>query len=333
MKHYNIPIFVPHLGCPFDCVFCNQHHITGADQIVTGDMVRQTVDAYLQTLPQVGRFVEIGFFGGSFTGIDAALQEELLCAAYAYVKRGDVQGIRLSTRPDYIDTTILERLRRYGVTTVELGVQSLDDEVLLASGRGHTRGQVYDAVKQIRRYPFALGLQMMTGLPKDTPEKSIDTARQIIAFAPRDVRIYPTLVIRDTYLEKLYRAGQYEPQTLLEAVTLCKTLAVMFDAAGIDVIRMALAVTEEMSPGGAVTAGPFHPAFRELVETEIYYDKINALIGNRKHVDLYVPFRELSKAVGYRRANIKRWERNGVLVRVKGEKRLPNGQMEIKEVK
>ena len=333
MKHYNIPIFVPHLGCPFDCVFCNQHHITSAAAHVTGDTVCRTVDAYLATLPKSDRFVEIGFFGGSFTGIDGALQEELLGAAHEYLVRGDVQGIRLSTRPDYINTPILDRLHRYGVTTVELGVQSMDDAVLRAAGRGHTSAQVYDAVEQIKRYPIALGLQMMTGLPADTPEKSIGTAQKIIALAPRDVRIYPTLVIKDTHLESLYQRGEYRPQTVEEAVALCKMLVPMFDAAGIDVIRVSLAVTEEISPDGAVIAGPFHPAFRELVETEIYYDKLNQLMGNKKHILIYVPPHEVSRTVGYRRANIKRWEERGITVQIKGDERLSAGQTKLREVK
>jgi histone acetyltransferase (RNA polymerase elongator complex component) len=332
MKHYNIPIFVPHLGCPFDCVFCNQRHITSADDTIDGNEVRRIADEYLSTLPRHDRFIEIGFFGGSFTGIDPILREELLAAAYEYVKRGDVQGIRLSTRPDYIDKERLDMLEKYGVTAVELGVQSLDDGVLLAAGRGHTSEQVYDAVRLIKKYPFALGLQMMTGLPADTPEKSIETARRIIELDPRDVRIYPTLVIRDTYLETLWRDKKYSPQTLDEAVSLCSRLVPMFENAGINVIRVALAATEEISPDGAVAAGPFHQSFRELVDTEIYYDKINVLLSGEKNIVLRVNPKDISRAAGYRRKNIKRWNECGISVKITGDERLPRGQAETEVI-
>jgi len=222
MKTYNIPIFVPHRGCPFDCVFCNQKRITGTQKEVTADDVHNIIGEYLKTLPSKNRRIEAAFFGGSFTGIPINEQSELLAAANEYLKKGDIDGIRLSTRPDYIDKEILDNLLKYGVTTIELGVQSMDDSVLKSSNRGHTRKDVINAVKLIKEYPFTLGLQMMTGLPGDTDEKSLYTADEIIKLKPDIVRIYPTLTIKDTFLEKMYLTGKYKPQSVDEAGKFCK---------------------------------------------------------------------------------------------------------------
>lgn len=327
MKSYNIPIFVPHRGCPFDCVFCNQKHITGQTKDVDENDVKDTIEEYLKTLPKENRFVEAAFFGGSFTGIDIDVQRRLLSAAYEYVKSGEIDGIRLSTRPDYISAEILDMLDEYGVTTIELGVQSMDDEVLKCASRGHTAQQVRDAVALIRKYPFRLGLQMMTHLPGDTDEKSVMTARKIIELKPDMVRIYPTLVIKDTYLEKLYREGKYTPHTVDEAVALCKQLLPMFDEAGIPVIRVALAVTDEISPGGSLVAGPFHSAFREIVESEIYFDKMLDEVKNGAQ-KIGVNSREISKAVGNKRRNIERIEQiTGKKIKIYGDDSIKRGNI------
>lgn len=304
MKNYNIPIFVPHEGCPFNCIFCNQKRITGADTPVNAEEVRQIIERYLATLPKTDRYAEAAFFGGSFTGISADKQEELLAAAFEYVKNGKIDGIRLSTRPDYIDGEIVERMKRYGVTTVELGVQSMDSKVLRLSARGHTQEAVERAAELIKRSGIRLGLQMMTGLPGDTAEKSIETARKIIALKPECVRIYPTLVVRDTPLETMYKNGAYTPQTLEDAVDLCKRLLLMFRGADIDVIRVALVTTDEISDKGSVVAGPFHSAFRELCEGEIYFDKMCEMLDNGIVKGFCVNPCEISKAVGNGRRNI-----------------------------
>ena len=304
MKTYNIPIFVPHRGCPYDCVFCNQKRITGSQKSVTVADVRKTIEEYLTTLPKNDARIEAAFFGGSFTGIPIEEQTELLSAAYEYVKDGRIDGIRLSTRPDYISVEILDNLQKYGVTTIELGVQSMDDEVLIKSNRGHKSSDVTTAVKLIRKYPFALGLQMMTGLPGDTKTKSFRTADAIIALKPDIVRIYPTLTIRDTKLEEMYRDGSYTPETLDEAVKLCAELVLKFEAADITVIRVGLQSTDEISESGeSVVAGPVHSAFGELVENEIYYGLIMDALSGRDGI-IYVNPREISKAVGNKRRNI-----------------------------
>lgn len=304
MKYYNIPIFVPHEGCPFNCTFCNQKRITGADTSVTPKEISNIIEEHLKTLPKTDRYVEAAFFGGSFTGISAEKQEEFLSIAFQYVREGKIDGIRLSTRPDYITPEIIERLLRYGVTTVELGVQSMDSEVLRLSARGHTAEDVENAAELIKKSGIRLGLQMMTGLPGDTPKKSEETARRIIELEPDCVRIYPTLVVRGTPLEKMYNDGSYRPQTLEEAVSLCKKLLVMFRKADIEVIRVALVTTDEISDKGAVVAGPFHSAFRELCEGEIYYDEMCAVLDRSRVTGFYVNPAEMSKAIGNRRRNV-----------------------------
>ena len=330
MKHYNIPIFVPHEGCPFDCVFCNQKHITGSCKTVDESVIIEIMDAHLKTLPRENCSIEAAFFGGSFTGIPMERQRRFLQTAYRYVQDGRIDGIRLSTRPDYIDRRILDQLREFGVTAIELGVQSMDETVLKAARRGHTAEDVKRAVQMIREYPFQLGLQMMTGLPEDTPEKSLYTAREIIRLKPDFVRIYPTLVVEDTALAVLYRRGEYRPQTLEEAVMLCKALLELFDAAKIPVIRVALMTTEEISPGGALVAGPFHPAFRELVEGELYFDKLCTAMEQGDVREVVVNSREVSKAVGNNKRNVRRIrEQIGVDVKITGAAEVPPGAVYI----
>ena len=197
MKNYRIPIFVPHLGCPHDCVFCNQKHITGQAAEVSADDAKEIINKYLSFIPE-DAYTEIAFFGGSFTGIGLDKQSELLSVACEFLKSGKVQGIRCSTRPDCIDKKILDNLKKYRVTSIELGVQSSDDEVLKKSGRGHSFEDVRRACELIKKHQISLGLQMMLGLPGDTYEKALKTARDLISLKPDCVRIYPTLVVKDT---------------------------------------------------------------------------------------------------------------------------------------
>ena len=328
MKTFNIPIFVPHRGCPFDCVFCNQKRITGSTKAVTAGEVRDTISQYLKTLPQKDCIIEAAFFGGSFTGIPIDEQSELLSAAKQFADSGKIHGIRLSTRPDYISEEILDNLLKYGVTTIELGVQSMDNEVLLKSNRGHTKEQVQKAVELIKQYPFSLGLQMMTGLPGDTDEKSIHTAREIIALKPDIVRIYPTLTIKDTYLEEMYLKGQYTPQTVDEAVELSKTLLLMFEKNGITVIRIGLQSTDEICENGSVVAGPVHSSFRELVESSIYFDVIRGQLKSGCRAKVFVNPKEISKAVGNKRRNILKLENENISIKIYEDKNL--GKREVR---
>ena len=324
MKKFNIPIFVPHKGCPFDCVFCNQKKITGNIKETTPDDVTKTIETYLKTLPCDDRNIEVAFFGGSFTGIPIDEQTALMSRVRPYIEKGVIDGIRLSTRPDYIDDKILSNLKTNNVTTIELGVQSMCDEVLKASNRGHSSEQVKISSELIKKYGFQLGLQMMTGLPSDSWERSVMTAKEIISLKQSFVRIYPTLTIKDTYLEKMYNNGKYTPQTLDEAVELCKKLLYLFEEAGINVIRMGLQTTDEINENASVIAGPFHSSFGELVESSVYYDTmLKKLKGFKNDAVIYVNPSEISKAVGNKRRNIIKIKNElNINITVKGDSRL-----------
>lgn len=329
MKIYNIPIFIPHLGCPFDCVFCNQRRITGRGTDVTPDEVVKIIEERLETLPSNAE-IEAAFFGGSFTGIPLEEQSALMDAVQPYIRSGRIKGIRLSTRPDYITREILDNLKAHNVTTIELGVQSLDDEVLKKACRGHNAQQVRDAVKLIKEYPFTLGLQMMTGLPGDTFEKSVYTAEEIIKLGPSIVRIYPTLTIKDTFMEKMYYEGRYKPQTLDEAVQLAKKLLLMFEENNIKVIRLGLQSTDEICENGSVVAGPVHSSFGELVESSIYLDIMRDILPENENVRVFVNPKEISKAVGNHRRNIiaLKNEKN-TLIKVSGDNSLKKREVKF----
>lgn len=268
-KHYIIPIFVPHLGCPHDCIFCNQRKIASSSTNISEEDIKETIERYLSYFRE-DSFIEIAFYGGSFTAIDIDLQRKFLNIAYKYKVNGLVDQIRLSTRPDAIDPFILTHLKKYKVDTIELGVQSLNEEVLNKSGRGHSVEDVYKAVKLIKDYKFNLGLQMMVGLPGDNFERSLFTAEKFISLKPECVRIYPTLVIKDTYLEDMTLNNRYSPLDLERAVEICTRLLMEFQINNINVIRIGLQPTENIQLGKDVIDGPFHPAFRQLVESNIY---------------------------------------------------------------
>ena len=287
-KQYIIPIFVPHLGCPNDCVFCNQKSISGQTKQVTKEDVKNIIEEHLKYIKKDSK-VEVAFFGGSFTGIEEAKQEELLSTAYEYIKQKKVDSIRISTRPDYIDKKILKRLKKYKVKTIELGVQSANDYILKKAGRGHTFEDVVKASKLIRWYGFELGHQMMVGLPESTTVDEINTAKQLIKLKPKMVRIYPVLVIKNTKLEKDYNDGKYKPLTVTQAVEVCKELVKLFVKKHIEVIRIGLQPTDTITnpdnDKSEVVAGPFHPAFRQLVESGMWYDVI---VEKIKHLNTKV---------------------------------------------
>lgn len=302
-RHYIIPIFVPHEGCPHDCVFCNQNTITGTSNKVNGKFVEETIEEYLKTIKRENSIVEVSFFGGTFTAIDIEKQNELLTVAKRYKDMGKIDYIHLSTRPDYIDDFILENLKKYSADVIELGVQSLDDEVLIKSGRGHTVEDVIKASKLIKKYNFVLGLQMMLGLPGDTFEKDIETAKKIIELKPEIARIYPTLVVKNTPMEKMYINNIYKPYTLDEAVKIGKVVYSMLIANDINVIRVGLQPTEEINYGKELVVGPFHPAFRELIEGSIYNDIIQEEIncGHSDKVTIKINNRDISKLYAYKK--------------------------------
>lgn len=272
-----IPVFVPHLGCPNDCVFCNQRRISGQQLPAGPETVKNAIESAAAFLPK-GEKRQLAFYGGSFTAIPVTQQLALLDMAKHYMDRGEIQSIRLSTRPDAIDEAILDRLESYGVETIELGAQSLDEGVLLLSGRGHTAVDVENASRLIKSRGFKLILQMMTGLPGDTQEKDIETAKKIIALRPDGVRIYPTVIVRDTALYDMWQAGAYSEHSVEEAVQVCSELLPLFEAAGIPVIRLGLNPTDDLS-GGDAAGGAYHPALGELVKSRILRRQAEALLS------------------------------------------------------
>ena len=317
-KHAIIPIFIPHKGCPNDCVFCNQRKITARTADVSNDDVRQILDTWLTTLrPDItgsaeGRttgleadndtagiatagsetfvsgsagnesavrgVVEAAFYGGSFTGLDIEEQSAYLAVTKEYKDAGLIDKVHLSTRPDYIDRQILDNLRDYGVDTIELGVQSFDDEVLRKSNRGHTSADVYKAVELIKEYGFELGIQLMIGLPGDSLETCVYSARETVRLQPSLARLYPTIVLDETELYEMYARGEYEPLPREEAVLRTKEMYKILDDAGITIMRVGLKSTDLIGEGGAINGGTYHPAFRQLVEGEIAKERIEVLL-------------------------------------------------------
>lgn len=296
-NHYIIPIFVPMEGCPHQCVFCNQDKITNSDEEkVDGQFVRDTIDEYISTIQNKDATIEVSFFGGTFTGIPIEKQNELLAVAKEYKDKCIIDKIHMSTRPDYIDVNILDNLKRFDVDVIELGVQSLDEEVLRESGRGHSVEDVTRASKLINDYGITLGHQIMLGLPSDTEEKDIYSVKESIKMNPKIARIYPSLVITDTPMAKMFKRGTYEPYSLEKAVDVSKILYKMYKEAGVNVIRIGLQPTENISEGGDVIAGPFHSAFRELVDSSIISDEIIKCANeNDGDINIYVNNNTISK--------------------------------------
>lgn len=315
-KEYIIPIFVPHLGCPNDCTFCNQKKISGQTKMVTAEDVKSTIEYYLKNFKDNNKYIEVAFFGGSFTGIEVEKQEELLNVAYDFIKMKKVDSIRISTRPDYINKDILKRLKKYGVKTIELGVQSSNNYILNKSKRGHTFEDVKKASKLIRKYGFILGHQMMVGLPESTRKDELNTAKSLIKLKPKIIRIYPVLVIKGTKLEEEYLLREYMPLTVEQAVEICKDLLSLFNYKKIKVIRIGLQNTSEITnptnKESQVIAGPYHPAFRQLVESRLWYDKIvntiKSVNSKVKDIKIEVNPSDLNNAIGHKKINIKKAE-------------------------
>ncbi len=306
-EHANIPIFIPHLGCPNDCIFCNQRKISGHTDFDPSG-VKNEIEAALATLGE--REAEIAFFGGSFTGIDRGLMIYLLDLAEEYVKLGRVTGIRLSTRPDYIDNEMIKILGKYTVAAVELGIQSTDDKVLAAGRRGHTAEQSKNAVLALCDAGFSVVGQMMVGLPEASIESELETARDIAKWGCSAARVYPTVVFRDTALCALAESGAYTPLT--DDIAAIRTAEVLdiFDRADIPVIRVGLCATENLASEKEVYGGANHPAVGELSMNELYFNRIcEALDKTEKtgeNLIIYVAFGAVSRAVGQKKRNILR---------------------------
>lgn len=304
MKHCNIPVFIPHLGCPYDCIYCNQKVIAAQIEVPGPGHVAGIIERHLDTIPE-GASVEVAFFGGNFTAINRSHQEAYLQSVQPFLQQGRVKSIRISTRPDCIDPTGLDLLAKYGVKLIELGVQSMNDMVLHASGRKYRAQDVEESSRLIKERGFDLGIQLMIGLPGDSYAADMETACRVASLRPQTVRIYPTLVIADTALETMWERGGYIPLGLDQAVKICRDMFLLFQRENIKVIRMGLYPSEELRRDGAVKAGPFHPGFGELVEQMIFKEQAGAAIelhrvkyGLYSDLEILVNCRDISKMSG-----------------------------------
>ncbi|MEG2459525.1 MAG: radical SAM protein [Clostridia bacterium] len=310
-KQYIIPIFIPHLGCNNECIFCNQRKISGSQQPVEKQQVKEIIDKYLDYFDnKFEKQIEIAFFGGSFTGIEIEKQIEYLEVVQPYINNRKIESIRISTRPDYINKSNLELLKKYKVKTIELGVQSLDDEILKIAKRGHTVKDVEVASKLIKDYGFVLGHQIMVGLPGSDFAKEKNTAEKSIVMRPEIVRIYPVLVIAKTELEEMFNRNEYTPLTLEEAINSATTLYSLYKENNIKVIRTGLHITEELAEESNFIAGPMHPAFGQMIQARIVRNKIDFEIqqiinSESKKIIIEAPQLMINYIVGVKRENIK----------------------------
>jgi histone acetyltransferase (RNA polymerase elongator complex component) len=317
--HITAPIFIPHAGCPNQCIFCNQHLVSGentAHKNPTGHLassvpddarIEKTVTDYLSAAaPDTHR--ELAFFGGSFTGLDTKIQERLLEKALFYKRSGRVDAIRLSTRPDYISPEILDRLRAFEVDTVELGIQSFDDGVLERTRRGHTVQDSFGAIGLLRERGFSFVIQLLPGLPGETRESALRTAHFAAEQKPDGIRIYPAVVLADTPMEALYRDGRYTPLTLEEAVELCAQMSELFFSHRIPVLRTGIHPLSDLGVS-TVAAGPYHPAFGFLVRARMRRNELKKMIDDEArrgfcHIRIALPGTYTEEYIGHRRENI-----------------------------
>ena len=329
MKHTTVALFVPHKGCPHQCTFCNQKSISGETKSITADDVHSAVIEAEKNHSVEN--AEIAFFGGSFTAIPRDYMLELLRAAESHIDKKKFKGIRISTRPDAIDRDICEILKEYKVTAVELGAQSMNDNVLALNKRGHSVKDIENAMALLKEYGFEAGLQMMTGLYGSDENESIETAKAIIKLHPDTVRIYPTVVIENTELADLYKSGEYKAQSVSEAADICAKLILMFEKENIKIIRVGL------HSGGGVdegyVAGAFHPAFREICESRIYLNEIKKQLSNKTgSYIVYVPKGATSQAVGQKKENLLKLKVLGYDCKIKELESLSKYQVLVKDI-
>ncbi|MBQ3884903.1 MAG: radical SAM protein [Ruminococcus sp.] len=315
MKHSNISIFIPHVGCPHQCSFCDQRTISGAQHLPDGNEVREICSQALAEIKSPEN-TEIAFFGGSFTAIPRDYMTELLEAAEEFVGEGKFSGIRCSTRPDCIDDEILSLLKQRGVTAIELGAQSMSEKVLELNERGHTSADVVKAAGLIKKYGFELGLQMMTGLYGSSVQTDMETFNKLAELCPAVMRIYPVVILSGTKLAELYKSGEYVPYSFDEAVELCSEILQYADEKGIRVIKCGLHASEFVEQD--MVGGFYHPAFRELCESRIYLRKIEVLAEGCSYVHISVPSRDISRAVGHKKSNIEYFRQKGIEIKVSG---------------
>ena len=329
MKHANVAFFVPMVGCPHRCSFCDQNSITGESGIPTPEEIDKTLKKAARELHGFAEKSEIAFFGGSFTMIPREFMCSLLAPAKKWIDRKAFSGIRISTRPDAIDEEVLAVLKEYGVTSIELGAQSCSNAVLEKNRRGHTFEDTQRAAELIKASGFSLGLQMMTGMPGSTKEDDMLTAARFAALKPDTMRIYPTLVLKNTPMAEWFEKGEYIPQTVDEAAEQCAGLLDVFELYKIRVIRLGLHA--ELSLEDNLIAGPYHPAFREICESLRFRKKIAPMLTRlpKGSYILKVAPSEVSKCSGQHRSNIEYWQSLGYEMKITPDKNLNPGDFEV----
>ena len=329
MKHANVAFFVPMVGCPHRCSFCDQNSITGEKGVPTPEEIDKTLKKAARELHGFSEKSEIAFFGGSFTMIPRELMVSLLSVAKKWIDRKAFSGIRISTRPDAIDEEVLSLLKEYGVTSIELGAQSCNNAVLEKNHRGHTFEDTQKAAELIKNAGFSLGLQMMTGMPGSTKDDDMLTAARFAMLQPETMRIYPTLVLKNTLMAKWYEDGEFVPQTVEEAAAQCAELLDVFELYKVRVIRLGLHSEESLEDN--LLAGPYHPAFREICESVRFRKKIAPMLSRlpKGSYDLSVAPSDVSKCTGQHKSNIEYWQSLGYDIKVVPDKKLSSGDFEV----
>lgn len=328
MPHSNIPIFIPHSGCPNNCSFCNQHVICDTLSAPKAKDVTEILSNACENIT-CSEDIEIAFFGGSFTAVDRGYMVSLLNAAKPFIQEYNLSGIRISTRPDCINDEILSILKDYNVTSIELGAQSMCDHVLLTNDRGHTAEDIRNSVRLIKDYGFSLGLQMMVGLYNSSYEDELFTANEIIALAPETVRIYPVVILLGTKLAELYQSGVYKPSDFDAVVSVCTDLLELFASNNINVIKLGLHSSESVE--SQILGGFYHPAFREICEGMRFRRMIEDSVNGHGNYNIYVSSRDLSKAIGHRKSNIIYFRDKGINVKIIPDSNLFQGKINVKK--
>ena len=333
------PIFIPHQGCPYQCIYCQQEKITSQIETrVSGSHIKNLLDRVLKTRGFSSHNQrEVAFYGGTFTRLGFKRMKELLEAVKPYLDNGFFKSIRVSTRPDEIDGKGLELLRDYNVSTVELGVQSMDDKVLRLSRRGHTSEDTVASVKMLKQYGFKVGAQLMPGLPGDSEDKFRRGIKKVIEFKPDMVRLYPAIVINGTVLADWYNRGRYQPLTLEKAITICRESCISLESMGIPVIRIGLMASPSLLEKGLIVAGPWHSALGFLVRSDIHHEKIRPLLpgpGKVSKIGIRAPERELPLIRGYKNQGFHFIEitTGARIVYIKPDDSVPDGRIEVDEI-
>ena len=330
MKHYNIPVFLPELACPFRCVYCNQFSITGKQKLPDIQEVKNIIERHLESFKEKDRFVEVAFFGGNFTGLPEKMQDDFLKIVQPYLEKGVINGIRCSTRPDYIDEKRVKILKNLGMRNIELGAQTTNDGILRKCGRGHTFKDIENASQIIVNEGVTLGLQMMLGLPFDTFDDDFQTAKDIVRLGAKETRIYPCIVVKDTELERLYKNGEYTPLNINEAVEQTATLYEYFTENDVKVLRLGLHTSEDLN-GDAFVAGPYHKNFAEMVFSRLWGRKFDKMDVKSDNFCIEVPENQLNHAIGYRGENKKKLEQRYKHVVISTEAKR-NGEFSVNHI-